>query len=203
MAHSIPRDGIADVADAERLAYAIEGLVQAMLNDERVRRTCDAWREHIGASDAFLSLLRRGYGHPDPSVDDLRRFCELGAALDHAAGGQLALVRVLCESIGISYLWLPSILLAHFKVMCLDAATGTPHTIAVKPPADIDLSPGKRAWYQGRDVQRNARWYYRTQFSGEKKAAIAREERIMRSAVQNGVKQAEVLLSQVVNLPQK
>lgn len=201
--HSRPIDGgIKDVADAARLATCVESLIAKLNTDPRVELAYRTWLTIIGLDDALITRVQARHSCADPTEDDLSDVLKVKAALGSDSAEQDGFVREFASVLELTYPWLPSALLAQFRVRCYSEATGTTHAIAVGVPANTTLPRG-RARHDHRDLARNVDWYYRAEIQRPREpvGALAREYATAAgrrtraiSVVQNGIRQAKAFL---------
>ena len=180
---------VENAADAERIGCACDAFVWVLGGDPRVRAAYAAWRVAHGLVGPFA---------------DLATF--RAAVLRDLEADLRLLERFVQTDLELSYVWLPQMLLADFRLTVLGEVTGDSSLSVRTMPGTLmqSLPPGRRAKAHGRALVRDVEWYYRARVkrppdSIRRLAAEYSQQagRVTdaRSVVQTAVQRAEILLA--------
>ena len=182
------------VGDATRAAIACEALIWFLGSDPRVQRAYVEWRVAHGLFGVFpdgAAFLAAVFGDQDDDVDRVSR--------------------LVCLELGLSYPWLPSLLLADWRVTVFGEVIGNRNLcLSITPGDEVStlLPTGRAPRASGRTIARDVEWYYRAEIKrpretpyaiGKEYAAVEQTTKPSQySTVEAGIARVKQLLDSLV-----
>jgi hypothetical protein len=197
-------------ADAESSALAVHALLDELKRDPRVYHAYVVWSQARGLDALIHSLAARQTA--EPTEEHLALIHAFGAVVNDVRDLTAVEARDLCDRLGLSYDWLPQLLVVQFRLWAWAAARGErlDLQLATRRRPGTALAAGRAQKGGAAAIARNVEWYYRAEIQDppDAIAAIAREyargarrRTDARSVVQAGIRRAKHLLAIPVAVP--